>query len=102
MPQNETLNLRSVDLAHAKRRFAYGRVHHLLRREAARVNYRMVYRLQREAAMRRACGSTAERMRSMVLDCGNRRNPRPYGLSGWFVTRGRMHLTCTRVYRLGA
>ena len=50
-PQNEALKLRIVDLAHARRRFGYRRIHDLLRREGVRANHKRVYRLYRESAL---------------------------------------------------
>ena len=50
-PQNEVLKVRIVDLAHARRRFGYRRIHDLLRREGVSANHKRVYRLYREAAL---------------------------------------------------
>jgi putative transposase len=49
--QNEALKVRIVDLAHARRRFGYRRIHDLLRREGVQVNHKRIYRLYREAAL---------------------------------------------------
>ena len=46
---NEALRVRMVDLAHARRRFGYRRIHDLLRREGVVANHKRVYRLYREA-----------------------------------------------------
>lgn len=46
---NEALQRRMVDLAHARRRFGYRRIHDLLRREGVVANHKRVYRLYREA-----------------------------------------------------
>jgi putative transposase len=51
MVQDEALKVRIVDLAHARRRFGYRRIHDLLRREGVRANHKRVYRLYREAAL---------------------------------------------------
>ena len=50
-PQTLALKARIVDLAHARRRFGYRRIHDLLRREGINVNHKRVYRLYREAAL---------------------------------------------------
>ncbi len=51
--QAETVQLKAriIDLAHARRRFGYRRIHDLLRREGVRANHKRVYRLYREAAL---------------------------------------------------
>jgi putative transposase len=49
--QNEKLKARIVDLAHARRRFGYRRIHDLLRREGVEVNHKRIYRLYSEAAL---------------------------------------------------
>ena len=49
--QNEALRVRIVDLAHARRRFGYRRIHDLLRREGVKANHKRIYRLYREAAL---------------------------------------------------
>jgi putative transposase len=46
-----TLRTRIIDLAHARRRFGYRRIHDLLRREGVRANHKKVYRLYREEAL---------------------------------------------------
>jgi putative transposase len=50
-PATESLRARIIDLAHARRRFGYRRIHDLLRREGVRANHKKVYRLYREAAL---------------------------------------------------
>lgn len=45
------LRTRIIDLAHARRRFGYRRIHDLLRREGVQANHKKVYRLYREAAL---------------------------------------------------
>ena len=50
-PQTVALRARIVDLAHARRRFGYRRIHDLLRREGVQANHKRVYRLYREAAL---------------------------------------------------
>ena len=45
------LRTRIIDLAHARRRFGYRRIHDLLRREGVWANHKKVYRLYREAAL---------------------------------------------------
>jgi len=45
------LRARIIDLAHARRRFGYRRIHDLLRREGVQANHKKVYRLYREAAL---------------------------------------------------
>jgi transposase InsO family protein len=45
------LQARIIDLAHARRRFGYRRIHDLLRREGVQANHKKVYRLYREAAL---------------------------------------------------
>ena len=42
------LRTRIIDLAHARRRFGYRRIHDLLRREGVHANHKKVYRLYRE------------------------------------------------------
>jgi putative transposase len=46
-----SLRTRIIDLAHARRRFGYRRIHDLLRREGVCANHKKVYRLYREAAL---------------------------------------------------
>jgi putative transposase len=46
-----SLKARIIDLAHARRRFGYRRIHDLLRREGVQANHKKVYRLYREAAL---------------------------------------------------
>jgi putative transposase len=50
-PKTIELKARIVDLAHARRRFGYRRIHDLLRREGVQANHKKVYRLYREAAL---------------------------------------------------
>jgi putative transposase len=50
-PQTIALKARIVDLAHARRRFGYRRIHDLLRREGVQANHKRVYRLYREASL---------------------------------------------------
>ena len=50
-PATASLRTRIIDLAHARRRFGYRRIHDLLRREGVRANHKKVYRLYREAAL---------------------------------------------------
>lgn len=50
-PQTIALKARIIDLAHARRRFGYRRIHDLLRREGVKANHKRVYRLYREAAL---------------------------------------------------
>ena len=45
------LRIRIIDLADARRRFGYRRIHDLLRREGVRANHKKVYRLYREEAL---------------------------------------------------
>ncbi len=50
-PAAIALKARIIDLAHARRRFGYRRIHDLLRREGVEANHKKVYRLYREAAL---------------------------------------------------
>jgi len=50
-PETTLLRSRIIDLAHARRRFGYRRIHDLLRREGVRANHKKVYRLYREEAL---------------------------------------------------
>ena len=50
-PATISLQARIIDLAYARRRFGYRRIHDLLRREGVQVNRKKVYRLYREAAL---------------------------------------------------
>jgi len=50
-PETVQLQARIIDLAHARRRFGYRRIHDLLRREGVQANHKKVYRLYREAAL---------------------------------------------------
>jgi putative transposase len=45
------LRARIIDLAHARRRFGYRRIHDLLRWEDVRTNHKRVYRLYREEGL---------------------------------------------------
>ena len=49
--ENAALKMRLIDLAQARRRFGYRRLHDLLRREGAAVNHKRIYRLYREAGL---------------------------------------------------
>ena len=49
--QSEALRVRIIDLAHARRRFVYRRIHDLLRREGVKANHKRIYRLYRESAL---------------------------------------------------
>lgn len=53
MEPEETVSLKAriVDLAHARRRFGYRRIHDLLRREGVQANHKRVYRLYRESGL---------------------------------------------------
>jgi putative transposase len=46
-PASSALRARIIDLAHARRRFGYRRIHDLLRREGVWANHKKVYRLYR-------------------------------------------------------
>lgn len=48
---NQTLQARIVDLAQARRRFGYRRIHDLLRREGVQANHKRVYRLYSDAQL---------------------------------------------------
>src|SRR5687767_7821395 len=50
-PAAVALKTRIIDLAHARRRFGYRRIHDLLRREGVHANHKKVYRLYRQAAL---------------------------------------------------
>lgn len=47
--QNAQLSARIVELAQARRRFGYRRIHALLRREGMEVNHKRVYRMYRKS-----------------------------------------------------
>ena len=47
--QTEALQTKIVEIAHARRRFGYRRVHGLLRLDFPRVNHKRVYRLYSQA-----------------------------------------------------
>ena len=51
VPATVALQARIIDLAYARRRFGYRRIHDLLRREGVQANHKKVYRLYREAAL---------------------------------------------------
>jgi putative transposase len=48
---NQALQARIIDLAQARRRFGYRRIHHLLRREGVQANHKRIYRLYSEAKL---------------------------------------------------
>ena len=48
---NQTLQARIIDLAQARRRFGYRRIHDLLRREGVQANHKRFYRLYSEARL---------------------------------------------------
>jgi putative transposase len=48
---NRVLKARIIELAHARRRFGYRRIHDLLRREGVHANHKRVYRLYSEAGV---------------------------------------------------
>jgi putative transposase len=50
-PTKTSLRTRIIDLAYARRRFGYRRIHDLLRREGIHANHKKVYRLYRDAAL---------------------------------------------------
>ena len=50
-PGNVVLKARIVELAHARRRFGYRRIHDLLRRVGVHANHKRVYRLYSEAGL---------------------------------------------------
>jgi putative transposase len=50
-PAAASLKVRIIDIAHARRRFGYRRIHDLLRREGVRANHKKIYRLYSEAAL---------------------------------------------------
>jgi putative transposase len=50
-PATVSLKARIIDLAHARRRFGYRRIHDLLRREGVHANHKKVYRLYQQAAL---------------------------------------------------
>ena len=49
--ENQSLQARIIDLAQARRRFGYRRIHDLLRREGVHANHKKVYRLYSEAKL---------------------------------------------------
>ena len=49
--ETTVLKARIVDLAHARRRFGYRRIHDLLRREGVHANHKRIYRLYRESGL---------------------------------------------------
>jgi len=48
---NRALQVRIIDLAQARRRFGYRRIHDLLRREGVQANHKRIYRLYSEAKL---------------------------------------------------
>ena len=50
-PATVSLKARIIDLAHARRRFGYRRIHDLLRRQGVHANHKKVYRLYHQAAL---------------------------------------------------
>jgi putative transposase len=50
-PAAAALKARIIDIAHARRRFGYRRIHDLLRRQGVHANHKKIYRLYREAAL---------------------------------------------------
>ena len=48
---NRVLQGRIIDLAQARRRFGYRRIHDLLRREGVQANHKRIYRLYSEAKL---------------------------------------------------
>lgn len=62
-PAAIALQARIIDLAHARRRFGYRRIHDLLRREGVQANHKKVYRLYREAHL----GVRKRRRRKVVM-----------------------------------
>ena len=48
---NQALQARIIDLAQARRRFGYRRIHDLLRREGVQANHKRIYRLYSEAKL---------------------------------------------------
>jgi putative transposase len=65
-PLNEQLRSRVIELASARRRFGYRRIHALLRREGIGVNHKRVFRLYQAAGLavkrrRKRCGVAVER-----------------------------------------
>jgi putative transposase len=59
---NQALQGRIIDLAQARRRFGYRRIHDLLRREGVQANHKKIYRLYREAKL----GVRKRRRRKLV------------------------------------
>lgn len=49
--ENVELKARMIDLAHARRRFGYRRIHDLLRREGVQANHKRVYRIYSQAGL---------------------------------------------------
>ena len=47
--QAQQLSVRILDIAHARRRFGYRRIHDLIRPEFPGVNHKRVYRLYKDA-----------------------------------------------------
>ena len=50
-PATQVLSAKLVELAHARRRFGYRRLHDLVRKEFPGVNHKKIYRLYREAKL---------------------------------------------------
>lgn len=48
---NQVLQAKIIDLAQARRRFGYRRIHDLLRREGVQANHKKIYRLYSEAKL---------------------------------------------------
>jgi len=59
---NQQLQARIIDLAQARRRFGYRRIHDLLRREGVQANHKRIYRLYSEAKL----GVRRRRRRKLV------------------------------------
>lgn len=66
--QTQALKTKIVEIAHARRRFGYRRVHDLLRSDFPRFNHKRVYRLYRDANL-------AVRMRKKVRRPPSERTP---------------------------
>ena len=66
--QTQVLKTKIVEIAHARRRFGYRRVHDLLRPDFPDVNHKRVYRLYRDANL-------AVRKRKKVRRVSNERTP---------------------------
>ena len=66
--RTQVLKTKIVEIAHARRRFGYRRVHDLLRTDFPGVNHKRVYRLYRDANL-------AVRKRKKVRRASNERVP---------------------------